>query len=198
MSKPFQSPWSLRMEELRQAQQRFDCTHKQTAIRTRDVAKGGKHYVPQCLRCGKATSNPMKRADAIYQNDSQLPPPFDEPLRAAWEDEQSQAFKAIDETYFERTSALSSGEFHADDLWQAQYELYLDTDKWKKKRALVLERDQQCCQGCMDAQGTEVHHLNYENMGDEFLFELVSLCHQCHEKIHERRKERMQARKLSA
>jgi 5-methylcytosine-specific restriction endonuclease McrA len=64
------------------------------------------------------------------------------------------------------------------------YADYLLTDKWKNLRRLALARDHNLCQGCREWPATQVHHLTYTHLGEEFLFELVSLCHFCHERIH--------------
>lgn len=60
---------------------------------------------------------------------------------------------------------------------------YLKSDKWKKKRALVLKRDNYLCQACLEEKATEVHHLSYKFWRNEPLFDLVSICTQCHEYI---------------
>ena len=65
-----------------------------------------------------------------------------------------------------------------------QYHEYRLTQKWKEKRLIVLERDNNLCQGCRKNKATEVHHLTYEHIGNEMLFELVSVCRSCHNLIH--------------
>ncbi len=68
--------------------------------------------------------------------------------------------------------------------WWEQYSAYLQTDKWKSKRAKVLERENWQCQGCGFSKAVHVHHTTYENLGDELLFQLVALCVNCHNKLH--------------
>lgn len=65
------------------------------------------------------------------------------------------------------------------------YELYLMSDAWKEKRKLALLRDNYLCQGCLKERATEVHHTTYNNLHNEFLFELISLCNPCHERYHD-------------
>ena len=184
------SPLSLRRKALRECQTAFECDHPGTAFRERKVGKGGFQYVRQCLRCGKATTNPIKRADAIYQNGSTVPSAFDDALLAAWEAEKLHAYERVDADYQARREALVSPDLAPDDEWRAAYTAYLASPEWAKKRRLVLERAANLCEGCRDHAATEVHHLTYENMGSEFLFELVALCDTCHETIHARRKAR--------
>lgn|ERR1035441_1202469 len=68
--------------------------------------------------------------------------------------------------------------------WNEQYQAYLQTPEWQRCRKLVLERAQDLCEGCRSAPATEVHHLSYEALGDEFLFLLVALCRPCHARWH--------------
>lgn len=68
--------------------------------------------------------------------------------------------------------------------FQRKYHEYLKTENWKVKRDLVLKRDKHICQGCLTNEATEVHHLTYENIFNEFVFELISLCNNCHLLIH--------------
>lgn len=63
------------------------------------------------------------------------------------------------------------------------YENYIKSEAWYAKRAKVLERDKYICQGC-GGTATQVHHKTYKNLGEEFLFELMSVCKPCHERIH--------------
>ena len=190
MTDSFQSPWSLRAAALRECQARFECGHEETAFRERRLGNGGVQYVRQCHRCGKATTNPIKRADAIYQNRSTIPPPFDDALLETWERDKSQAYEQIDRDYRNRVNAFSSPDLNPDDEWQIRYNAYLASPAWTKKRKLVLERANNLCEGCREHAAAEVHHLSYENMSDEFLFELVALCKKCHDSIHERRQAR--------
>lgn len=63
--------------------------------------------------------------------------------------------------------------------------VYLKSDAWKRKRFVVLRRDNWCCRYC-GAKATEVHHTRYakRNIGKEPIDWLVSLCKSCHEKQH--------------
>ena len=65
------------------------------------------------------------------------------------------------------------------------HEAYLKTGKWAVLRIKALTRDDYTCQGCLEKKAVQVHHITYENIGNEFCFELISLCDDCHEKIHD-------------
>lgn len=68
--------------------------------------------------------------------------------------------------------------------WWQKYQEHLKSDRWKIIRNLVLKRESSICQGCKQAEAVHIHHLTYENMGDELLFQLVALCLKCHQKLH--------------
>lgn len=67
---------------------------------------------------------------------------------------------------------------------QEKYQHYLHSKQWKEKRERVMVRAQYTCEGCRINPATEVHHLTYANIYREFLFELVALCCECHERYH--------------
>jgi len=64
-------------------------------------------------------------------------------------------------------------------------EVYLNSAEWKDKRIRVLNRDKYICQGCLSNKATQVHHLTYERIYKEPLFDLISVCENCHKSIHE-------------
>ena len=68
--------------------------------------------------------------------------------------------------------------------WRVWYDRYLESPAWAERRRLVLERAGGKCEGCRKRLATQVHHLTYEHVGNELLFELVAVCRDCHERIH--------------
>ena len=66
-----------------------------------------------------------------------------------------------------------------------QYREYLISDAWKRKRYVVLKRDNNKCRICGD-KATQVHHLKYAkyNIGKEPIDWMISICKPCHEKQH--------------
>lgn len=60
---------------------------------------------------------------------------------------------------------------------------YIKSPQWKEKRKLVLQRDKYICKSCLNAKATEVHHISYRHLTNEPLFELVSVCRDCHQTI---------------
>jgi 5-methylcytosine-specific restriction endonuclease McrA len=53
-----------------------------------------------------------------------------------------------------------------------------------------LERDGHVCQACLSRKATQAHHLSYEFVGHEPLFELVAVCDKCHDHLHKIRNAR--------
>ena len=65
---------------------------------------------------------------------------------------------------------------------------HINSDKWKAMRLKVLKRDDYTCQGCLENPATEVHHITYANLGDEFMFQLMAICRECHSRFHKKDK----------
>ncbi len=63
--------------------------------------------------------------------------------------------------------------------------VYLKSDEWKRKRYVVLKRDNWRCVYC-GARATQVHHKKYlrKNLGKEPIEWLVSVCGPCHDAKH--------------
>ena len=63
--------------------------------------------------------------------------------------------------------------------------VYLKSDEWKRKRYVVLKRDNWQCIYC-GARATQVHHKRCakKNIGKEPIKWLVSICKPCHDKQH--------------
>jgi len=63
---------------------------------------------------------------------------------------------------------------------------YLNSDAWKRKRYVVLKRDNWKCVFC-GKPATQVHHKRYAkyNIGKEPIKWLVSVCKSCHEAQHQ-------------
>lgn len=81
------------------------------------------------------------------------------------------------------------GKYVGGHIWSAgrtrKYREYLKSDAWKRKRYVVLRRDNWTCQYCGN-KATQVHHLRYAKykIGKEPIKWLISLCASCHKKQH--------------
>ena len=68
--------------------------------------------------------------------------------------------------------------------WRKEHGEYIRSRKWKNKRNAVLQRDKYKCKKCGSKKNLQVHHLTYEHFKHEPLEDLVTLCRNCHSKIH--------------
>ncbi|MBS1773781.1 MAG: hypothetical protein JST82_13055 [Bacteroidetes bacterium] len=64
--------------------------------------------------------------------------------------------------------------------------VYLKSDAWKRKRYVVMKRDNWTCVYCGE-RATQVHHTRYAkyNIGKEPIEWLESVCDSCHAKQHD-------------
>jgi len=83
----------------------------------------------------------------------------------------------------EKANAIRELHYAKPNRWPL-YQEYLRSEEWKQKRSEVLYRDGNCCQLCGDEDNLRVHHLTYNRVGDEALFDLVTLCSHCHANEH--------------
>ena len=68
---------------------------------------------------------------------------------------------------------------------RVNYYDYMKSDEWKAKRLECLKRDNFQCQKCGTAKNLVIHHWTYDRLGNEDLGDIVTLCKDCHKKIHE-------------
>lgn len=65
---------------------------------------------------------------------------------------------------------------------------YYSSPEWAKKRSERLKLDDYRCQRCGFTRALEVHHLNYERLGNEDVSrDLITLCKKCHDEIEARK-----------
>ena len=65
-----------------------------------------------------------------------------------------------------------------------EYEEYLQSVKWIKKRNEALRKSDYECSNCGNQLNLQVHHLNYNTLGNESQSDLLVLCSFCHSQIH--------------
>ena len=67
----------------------------------------------------------------------------------------------------------------------AQKQVYLKSPQWNTLRKAILKRDNYTCQRCgINNVPLEVHHITYERLTNEDQSDLVALCRECHQSIH--------------
>lgn len=164
-----------------QANCEFQCEHEEVALRRRIVGEGARQQKAiwkQCLRCGKGLEA-VKKHPLSSAAEGALEP-YDEHAYAQWRAQWRDRVESLRAT-------VQEGE--QDDWWE-RYEAYLRTPEWARLRTAVLGRDKGVCQGCLGRSGlpaTQAHHLTYVHLGQEFAWELTSVCLSCHERLHGRR-----------
>jgi 5-methylcytosine-specific restriction endonuclease McrA len=164
------------MSEAVRLYQFTECAHPADEMRMRADSLGRPQLMRQCLECGAPTSSALaqKGVDlaAVPAWDHDLPNSFASrarAMRAAVEQERAQVAEVRSQQ------------------WWDDYNAYLRTPEWARRREAVLERDGYLCRGCLRRPAEHVHHLTYAHVGHELAFELVSLCRSCHERAHEPR-----------
>ena len=68
------------------------------------------------------------------------------------------------------------------------YVNHLMSEKWKQTKLTRLLIDDFKCKQCgipVTAETSHCHHITYQNLGDEGMKDVVSVCPQCHNDIHE-------------
>ena len=97
--------------------------------------------------------------------------------------------KTILEKYWADVRAEDEGAYYAlVSEWMITgkhfYDEYIQSSTWKERRKLALERAGNKCYFCGESKNLHVHHTNYDNLGNEYLYDLEVLCPDCHKRIH--------------
>lgn len=154
----------------------LSCDHSaETAIRKRIQSNNVAIFCRQCLTCGANLGAVGKGSPEVLR--LATIDAFDETIRDDWR-MQTQLYREEKLRLQQEARDQEQAERHA------AYSEYLTSPAWKKKRAMVLDRAGDLCEGCGVNRAIQVHHLTYEHVGDEFLWELKAVCRQCHQKAH--------------
>jgi 5-methylcytosine-specific restriction endonuclease McrA len=151
-----------------------ECKHQQVELRKKTTANAGVMIRQQCVFCGCSVGHSRKKSEFTAEEFANIPP-WDDHLKNRHFEKRSAAYATLRDN--------ADAEVRA--KWLASYNAYLQTPEWKRKSVLVLKRDKHRCQGCLNAPATQAHHLTYEHVGEEFLFELVAVCDACHKRLHD-------------
>lgn len=152
----------------------FCCTHTETTCCKKVKADSQIEIRNQCRHCGDKVGNAVRKATMTDLQIEALP---------IWDDRISAQFAKLRSRFYLDTLNREKARLLAD--WRKRYDIYLESPEWKQRRQLVMLRAQGICEGCRLAQAADVHHLNYEDVGEEFLFQLVALCRKCHQRWHQ-------------
>lgn len=157
----------------------FSCDHADSPLRVKTSSNNVRHYYPQCQRCG-AMGQAKSRAKITLAELRQMLP-WDDDLPRRWR-------LARDARWKELSDAAREAEWAARHSATAKRkaecrERYHRPD-WQEIRRKVFKRAGGICEGCLSAPAAQCRHLTYDNLGHEFMFELLALCRRCHEKVH--------------
>lgn len=149
------------------------CT-EHDGVLTRVAIKGGSEQIRmQCIICGEPLGSPVKRSEAGDITRLRVGTTQEQYEYAALRRKQVEQIKL---KYFQIQSRPGYGSNEYDD--------YLLSDEWKAKRNAVIRRASGICEGCGQADAEVVHHLHYDNIYHEWLWDLVALCRPCHSRCH--------------
>lgn len=159
--------------KLMRAYHERECKHDETEMFRVRIANGAVQVRRCCKHCGERVGT------AISQKDKY------------WVDTLPWQSSDLANTYSSRRHAekeamlldLAKRQYVERGRFTKSYTAYLASDAWKAKRTLVMKRCGGMCEGCGTAKATDTHHLTYRHLFDEFLFELVGLCRECHDRI---------------
>jgi hypothetical protein len=155
------------------------CQHDRTEARRRVSDSGRVSYWLQCLRCGSFSNGQVAKANFA---DPDAVPDADYTIAQAYQAERDRKIAAVDQKHVRIQKAENAN-------WWREYDQYLDTPAWKARRRAVMERSRGICEGCGSRPATEVHHMTYANVGNEFLWELRAVCDHCHARCHPEKQE---------
>jgi hypothetical protein len=155
-------------ERLAAVQALLDCDHSQTDLVWNFSRGGARQLRKQCFACGALVGPVLKASEA----------PRDTPMASA------EALAESESRWGARAKLQAEKEAQDRREWWDWYNFYLTTEEWREKRVLVLQRAAFRCEGCGERKATQVRHTTYAHAGDEFLFELIAICTECHERFH--------------
>lgn len=128
------------------------------------MVNGHKRVRKQCLKCGNSDATTYKHS--LFKDIFKLPL-YNKELRSNFIQIQA------DNRYIRRD--VGAKHYYND--------VYLKSNEWKQKRENILKRDEYTCQ-CCNEPAQQVHHINYNNVYKEKEKQLISVCKDCHELIH--------------
>jgi len=147
------------------------CSHKSPVL-CRRIISGVTHFWEYCTDCGKELRR-LKHAD-VTAGQKQAAIAFTVDLCQSW-----RAKKRNDSTYEAQYEAYRKA-------WDAWYQGYLGSEVWAGKRAAVMQRTRNTCECCGTERAVNVHHLTYDSVGCEPLWDLQAVCRGCHKWVHGR------------
>jgi 5-methylcytosine-specific restriction endonuclease McrA len=155
------------------------CGHSRQELRQKRNRGGTLQYAHQCLDCGLTVGSFLKHSPELENV-----PKWDEQIIDVYDAARITHRNVIYQKHARIQRKRTEG------FWKV-YNAYLKTKEWREKRERVLQRANGQCEGCGIRRATQVHHLTYDHLRKEFLFELVAICDDCHKRLHDRQQEQL-------
>lgn len=146
------------------------CDHFSKRLAFIVCSNGAIQFVMQCNDCGEKVGTPIAHKKLSWEARM-----FAQAFDRSAHDNGRAVF------YAERRNERSEA------FWRT-YNEYLNSPEWTARRNKILKRDKYQCKArrlhCTH-NATQVHHLNYSNVGNEADSDLMSVCKTCHDEITE-------------
>ena len=157
----------------KEVEAKYACSHPQKILCNKPDKNGRPYIAEQCVKCGSRVGNFHSAKNFLHSELEALP---------LWNRDLETGYSK--RKFAEMSSLWQAEKDKEDDAWWHRYEAHLQSPKWKALRKKVIERAKGICEGCGQNKATQAHHLNYERVGNEMLFDLVAVCESCHKKVH--------------
>jgi hypothetical protein len=148
------------------------CIHAKISIRRRLYGGGAVHFCQQCLECGRSIGTALKKTKELENS-----PDWDVTAEQNYVDRREAARLDVIQKHVRIQRDRLDG-------FKREYERYLKTEAWALRRGKVLKRAAGICEGCLERTATQIHHKTYNHIQDEFMFELIAVCDECHLRLH--------------
>lgn len=72
-------------------------------------------------------------------------------------------------------------------MGKVDYQTYMASKAWQRRRASYFaEGWPKCCVACGAGSNITLHHMTYVRLGNEASRDLIAICRECHERLHDK------------
>ena len=155
-----------------------NCNHENTDFYY--IVKSNKEYayMELCSLCGerKDKSKTWIKASAIPTDATIIK--YTDEIKKAFSDKKNIIISEINKIKYAIDMSVK---------YQA-YLKYLESPEWDEKRRMRLYFNKNNflgkCEICGKNEATQIHHMTYSRLYNEWVFDLAALCSTCHKRIH--------------
>ena len=154
-----------------------ECAHENKSYCWRVLSNGQRRFGIQCLRCGSWYAVSTKKLHPQILD----APDYDEKITNAWDEK-------IKEYYnFDGVRRQKEFEAKKESFREALAEYY-QSEEWIRKRGLRHRLNEKLfnglCEMCFGQSATTIHHMTYDRLYNEWIFDLAAICQDCHASLH--------------